>query len=148
MAAPKFLFVCTGNVCRSLMAERLFRRLAEERGYAVEVRSCGLAAQGWLEVPEPVTRLLSEAGVPSFTHRPRLLTREDLRWADAVYVMTRAHLDEVLDKFPESGAKVRLLDQAEVADPMGAPDEVFAACLKTIRTALEALLAKGPAAPR
>lgn len=149
MAATKLLFVCTGNICRSAMAEHLMRHLAARSGAGVEVASCGLAAETWLEVPPAARRLLEQAGVPPFSHRPRLVTRDQLRWADAVLVMTRAHEREIVDRYPEFASKVRLLTEraglkpADVPDPIGRPDEEFASCLAQIRTALEALL-RGP----
>lgn len=147
MSAPRrILFLCTGNVCRSAIAEHLLRHLAARRGLALEVESRGLAAQAWYRVPEPARRLLAEAGVPPFEHRPRLLTRDALRWADLALAMAREHRDAARDRFPEFSSKVRLLNEHvglpadDIADPMGGPDEAFAACFTRIQAALEALL--------
>ncbi len=135
----KVLFVCTGNICRSAMAEHLLRLLAAERGLEMEVRSCGTAAEGWYEVPAVVRRLLAGEGVPEFEHKARLATRDALRWADDVLVMTARHQDDLLERFPEFSGKVRLLRDAagfgeqDVLDPMGRSDEFFAGTLATIR---------------
>lgn len=156
MSAPRrVLFVCTGNVCRSAMAEHLLRHLARERGLGLEVGSCGVAAEPWYEVPAIVPRLLAQKGVPPFEHKARLATRERLRWADLVLTMTAAHRDDLAERFPEFSAKLHLLrelarfGEQDVADPMGRPDAVFAACLASIAESLEALLASGfrPAGP-
>ena len=143
----KVLFVCTGNICRSAMAEHLLRHWASERGLAVEVRSAGIAAEGWYEVPEHARLLLAAEGVPPFAHKAQLLTREQLRWADTVLVMAEHHRDHILELYPEFTGKTRLLRSAagfgdeDVADPMGKPREVFASCLAVIRQSLEALIA-------
>lgn len=143
------MFVCTGNICRSAMAEHLLRHLASQRGLELEVRSCGIAAESWYEVPTVARRLLSEKGVPDFEHTPRLATRESLRWSDLVLVMTDAHRDHILERFPEFSARIKLLrdaagfGEADVADPMGQSDEVFARCLSEIQESLEVLLQTG-----
>src|SRR3989338_2616589 len=100
-APRRIVFVCTGNICRSAMAEHLLRHWSARRGLDLEVRSCGIAAEGWYEVPEHARRLLEAEGVPPFEHRPRLLTREQLRWADTVLVMARHHRDHILELYPE-----------------------------------------------
>jgi protein-tyrosine-phosphatase len=150
MSAPrKILFVCTGNICRSAMAEQVLKHLCAQRGLDLEVRSCGLAAEGWYEVPEVVHRLLKAKGLPDFQHKARLATRDALRWADLILVMTEVHLESILDRFPELNGKVHLLREAagfgpqDVEDPMGRPDEVFAQCLASIEEALGLLLANG-----
>jgi len=150
MSGPrKVLFVCTGNICRSAMAEHLLRHLAKTRGLDIETRSCGVAAESYYEVPAVVRRLLAEKGVPAFEHTARLATREHLRWADTILVMTERHFDSLVDRFPEFTGKVRLFREAagfgavDVEDPMGEPDEVFTRCLGEIEESLEALLKSG-----
>lgn len=142
----RILFVCTGNICRSAMAEHLLRHWSSQRGLGFEVRSCGIAAEGWYEVPDHARRLLTAEGVPTFEHRPQLLTRDQLRWADLVLVMAEHHRDHIFDLYPEFTGKTHLLRAAagfgeqDVADPMGKSHEVFAKCLDAIRESLEALL--------
>lgn len=146
MSTRRVLFVCTGNICRSAMAEHLLRHWSDQRGLGLEVRSAGTAAEGWYEVPEHARKLLTAEGVPTFSHRPQLVTREQLRWADAVFVMAEHHRDHILELYPEFTGKTRLLRAAaghgdlDVADPMGKPYEVFASCLTVIRESLDVLI--------
>jgi protein-tyrosine-phosphatase len=145
----KIVFVCTGNICRSAMAELLLRHLAAKRGLDLTAASCGTAAESWYEVPEAARRLLAAEGVPAFEHKPRLATRETLREADLILAMTQEHLDHIVERFPEFAGRTRLFrEQAgfgeqDVEDPMGRPDEAFAACLAVLKEGLEALLRTG-----
>lgn len=149
----RVLFVCTGNICRSAMAERLLAHWSDERGLRLEVRSAGVAAESWYEVPEHARRLLAAEGVPPFEHSPRLATRDHLRWADIVLVMTRAHRERVAEQYPEFGGKTFLLreragfGELDVEDPMGGSEETFARCLAVLKESLEPLVARGFAAP-
>jgi len=142
----RIVFVCTGNICRSAMAEHLLRHWSAQRGLGLEVSSCGIAAEGWYEVPAVARRLLAAEGVPEFTHKARLATRDALRGADLILAMTREHADHLTEHYPEFTARVRLLrehagfGEADVEDPMGRADEVFARCLGVIKESLEALL--------
>ncbi|MFI5362183.1 MAG: low molecular weight protein arginine phosphatase [Elusimicrobiota bacterium] len=147
MSAPRrILFVCTGNICRSAMAEHLLRHLAATRGLDLETASAGVAAEPYYQVPEAAKRLLAAEGVPPFEHKARLATREVLRWADRILVMTAAHHDHLVELYPEFASRTRLFREAagfgeqDVEDPMGRSDEVFARCLAVIRESLEALL--------
>ena len=150
MSAPKrVVFVCTGNICRSAMAEHLLRHWARTRGLDLELSSCGTAAESWYEMPEPAKRLLAAEGVPPFEHKARLAARPTLRDADLILAMTRQHLDHITERFPEFTGRARLFrEQAgfgeqDVADPMGGNDEAFARCLAVLKESLEALLRSG-----
>ena len=145
----RIVFVCTGNICRSAMAEHLLRHWAKARGLDLETSSCGIAAESWYEVPEPARRLLAVEGVPPFEHKARLATRETLKDADLILAMTQQHYDRIVGSYPEFTARTRLFrEQAgfgeqDVADPMGRSDEVFAACLAVLKESLESLLRAG-----
>ena len=141
----RLLFVCTGNVCRSLMAERLALDLAAKRGLTLEARSCGVAAQGHYAVPPEIWRALGEAGVAEAPHRPQLVSRELLAWADEVLVMTARHRDALRDAFPEHRKKIALLLEragaaGDVADPMGKAWADYRDCREKISAALERVL--------
>ncbi|MDE2293144.1 MAG: low molecular weight protein arginine phosphatase [Elusimicrobia bacterium] len=143
----KVLFVCTGNTCRSLMAERLLLKLAADRGLpGVEARSAGVAAERYFPVPEGVRKALAERGTSPEGHVPQLVGRELLAWADLVVPMTRAHREGLLDQYPEFTSKTRLFSElagrgeADVADPIGKPDAVYKACRDELESGLESFL--------
>ena len=148
-APRRIVFVCTGNICRSAMAEHLLKHWSKERGLGLEVSSCGVAAENWYVMPDAAKRLLAAEGIPAFTHKARLATRSLLRDADLILVMTRDHADHLIEQFPEFTSRVHLLRElagfgdADVEDPMGRPDEVFARCLGVLKESLEALLRHG-----
>jgi protein-tyrosine-phosphatase len=145
----RIIFVCTGNICRSAMAEHLLRHWAATRGLALTASSAGVAAESWYEVPAHARKLLAAEGVPPFEHKPRLATRDVLRESDLILAMTQAHFEHIIECFPEFSGRTRLFrEQAgfgeqDVEDPMGLPEEAFARCLAVLKESLEALLRSG-----
>jgi protein-tyrosine-phosphatase len=142
----KLLFVCTGNVCRSLLAERLAQRLGAIRGVPLSVKSCGVASETHFAVPPEIWEALAEAGIASRPHVPQLVSRELLAWADEVLVMTARQLEALRDAFPEHRAKLQLLTEragmsGDVADPIGKPWEAYRDCSRVITGALDKILA-------
>ena len=143
----KILFVCTGNTCRSVMAERLLRKMAADRGLAGwEARSAGIAAERYFAVPSGVVKALAERGATPEGHVPQLAGREVLAWADLVVAMTQGHREALLEQYPEFTSRTRLFSElagrgeADVADPIGQPDEVYRRCRDEIETGLDAYL--------
>lgn len=129
------------------MAEKLLNKAASERGLYWEARSCGLAAEHYFRVPPPTLAALLQAGIPQVEHKPRLVHRELLQWADLVLAMTRRHRDALTDHFPEHARKVAIFLEhvglsGDIEDPMGGPPEKHFECCKTIARAVEALLDK------
>ncbi len=119
----RVLFVCLGNICRSPMAEGLFRKLIREEGLEAhfEVDSAGTGAWHAGEPMDPRARRVLEEKGAYFPHVARQLTREDVERFDHLLVMDRENLREVLRRFPEAEGKVRLvlepLGGGEVPDP-------------------------------
>ena len=104
------LFVCTGNTCRSPLAEALARRIATQRGLgAVTISSAGTNA--WENVPASDGALLvgMEREVDLTNHRARILTPEIVSEADLIFVMTPSHRDHVIQL--GGRGKVHVLDE-------------------------------------
>ncbi len=121
------LFVCTGNTCRSPLAEGLLRAAVAARGLdqVVAVSSAGTGAWDGAPVSEGAYLVGLENGLDLSEHRARLLTRELVRGADLVLVMSGHHLARVAELDGEDKAHLlgafagREPNRTEVNDPFG-----------------------------
>jgi protein-tyrosine phosphatase len=143
----RILFVCTGNTCRSPLAEVITRRLAEERGLAnVSVESAGASA--WPDAPASDGALLvaMENGLDLGDHRARLLSPEIVSNADLVLAMGPHHLDRVealggagkswlLTAYAADGGMARA-----VSDPFGGDLAVYRATFEELTREISAVL--------
>ena len=145
----KILFVCTGNTCRSSMAEALMRRLAESRlptafgpageerspdsraaAVQIEVRSAGTGARDGDPASGHAIEVMRERGIDLRSHRARRLTQDLVDWADVVLTMTASHKNHVLRMFAGAAGKTFTLGEfaagpggqsEEINDPWGKP---------------------------
>src|SRR5260221_6727407 len=106
------LFVCTGNVCRSPMAEGLFGRMIAERP-DLRVLSAGVSTYPGQPPSAHAVEVLDELGVDISQHRSRPLSEKVVEEADWIVVMTRSHLDSIIYLFPRAAEKVYLLREFE-----------------------------------
>lgn len=140
------LVVCSGNTCRSPMAEGLARKtLADQRGIRVdELEQAGLrvlsagafAAPGMPPSPEAV-EALRKFDVDIAGHRSRVLSVEMVHEADVIYCMTATHQQAVLNLVPSAAGKTFLLDPSgDVEDPIGSGATAYQRCAEIIRRRL------------
>lgn len=99
------LFVCTGNVCRSPMAEYFLRWEAERRGLRINVRSSGTHAWSGRAATIEGRRVMADHGVPLDEHRTLELDRRLMEWADLVIGMSREHARDVARAYPEAAGR-------------------------------------------
>ncbi len=142
------LLVCTGNICRSPMAEGLLKDLLKDRtGFTV--LSAGVGALDDVAPSGPAIQALDEVGIDISTIRSRTLRSELVNDADFIFTMTRQHQSSVQTLFPFAAEKTFLLrefeetdpsDSKEIADPIGQPLEVYRRTRDQIRRALSSLV--------
>ena len=102
------LFVCTGNVCRSPMAEGIFRRAVEGRG-DFRVLSAGLGAVDGHPPSPYAVQAVKELGIDISNQRSRMLSPELVAQADFIFGMTHNHIDTVMLLYPQAAEKTFLL---------------------------------------
>lgn len=96
----RILFVCTGNTCRSPMAEALLRKLAKQRGIAIEVRSAGVSTVDGLAISTNAAETLRARDI-EHNSSSRAISGEFVGWADLILTMTSGHKRGLLQWYPE-----------------------------------------------
>lgn len=106
----RILFVCTGNTCRSPMAEGMMRKMAKERGLDIAVRSAGVAAAPGVPISRHAEAVLKEQGIADrFLSTP--LHAELVEWSDLILSLTEGHKRQILYSFPEAADKIYTLKE-------------------------------------
>src|ERR1043165_1681331 len=142
------LFVCTGNICRSPMAEGLFRHAVKGRN-DFRVLSAGVGAVDGLPPSEHATRALRELGIDISQQRSRMLTADLVQQADYIFGMTHSHVDAITMLYPQAAEKTFLLREFDdtldayendISDPIGGSFEVYRNCRDQIEQGIASML--------
>src|ERR1017187_1969897 len=142
------LFICTGNVCRSPMAEGIFRQAVHGRG-DYQVLSAGLGAGEGQPPSDYAVQAVKELGIDISGLRSQMVTADLVEQADYIFGMTHSHIDTVMALYPQAAEKtflVREFDETldsfekDISDPIGGSYEVYLNCRDQLEQGIFSLL--------
>ena len=136
----KIIFACSGNTCRSPMAEAVFKKmLKDEDVKGVEVESRGVVANVGADISENAKKALKSAGIPFKKHSAKQITTDDILNCDFVICMTERHRMR-LGCLPKVFTLGQMTGCGDIVDPYGKDEETYKECLKEIQAALTKLM--------
>jgi protein arginine phosphatase len=139
LASFMIVLVCTGNTCRSPMAEVLLKKRIADRlkckiqeldDRGIVIMSAGISAPPGSRSAAEAIQAMQERGLDLTQHESQPLSERIVRFADVILTMTRGHRDAILEYWPDAEPRVHLISRGrgDVADPIGGPLELYRRC--------------------
>lgn len=147
LSTVKFLFVCTGNTCRSPMAVGIFRKYLanklkcevdqlEKIGY--KITSAGILDMSGASASREAIAACGAKGIDIKAHKSRAISRQLIQESDYIFAMERMHCESIINLCPEAESKCVLLSgNQDIADPIGQGQEFFNDCLELIEKSVK-----------
>lgn len=132
----KVLFVCTGNTCRSPMAQAIYSSLTDSGKFIAD--SCGIFADGISKITDNAKAVLAENGI-YFEHISKKVSSDLLEKNDIVICMTQNHYTILTSMFPEFSDKIFIMPK-DILDPYGGSIDVYRACYNEIYHSLKNII--------
>lgn len=143
----KVLFVCTGNTCRSPMAEGIFRKIAAEKDVRFEILSAGIFAREGMKASDEAVIAAAEKGINISDHVSQSVTHEILNDANLILTMTEGHKKLLLERAPEYKDKIFTLkefngkqNEIDIEDPFGQGLGAYRECIQELGSEINQLM--------
>lgn len=146
----KIMFICTGNICRSAMADSLMKKLAKDNNKEVEVYSCGIFAEDGDMPTFNAIEAIKEYGVDLKLHRATNIRNSKIEDMDIILCATVSHKNNVINMYPNLKDKIFTIKEyanydkndLDIPDPWGYDIETYRFCASTINKCLDIIINK------
>ena len=146
----RIMFICTGNICRSAMAEAILRKTAEEKDKNIKAYSCGIFAENGAYPTREAIGTMKEYDIDLTEHRATNIRESNIKDMDIILCATIAHKNNVINMYPDLKDKIYTIKEYagypennwDIKDPWGTGLETYRRCAGEIEDCIKKIMEK------